>query len=122
MLNEVFKKFEEDTQALVEKYKKNREAVPEETLKTKYKASYEALRGEIAERMNLITVHILCNGILVPKEVAKSYGEKISALANAAGLPKLIGEAIFKRYSYFEAVNLALQFRVAVINPIYCYD
>lgn len=76
------------------KYKRNRENVSEEELKTRYKNSYAALRKELASKASIV-VNIKClpRLVLVPGEETLPFMDDIKKLADAAS--KEISRAIF---------------------------
>jgi len=76
------------------KYKRNRENVSEEELKTRYRNSYAALRKELASKASIV-VNIKClpRLVLVPGEETLPFMDDIKKLADAAS--KEISRAIF---------------------------
>jgi len=85
---------EQDFLEYFNKYKKNRENVSEEELKTRYKNSYMALRKELASKASII-VNIKClpRLALVPGEENLPFMDEIQQIANTAS--KEISRAIF---------------------------
>ncbi len=98
---------------LLEKYRKNRENVPLEVLKTKYKDAYEKLKAEIkTEAQTLIRpvatkVPPWLEGQLIKQEYAEEMAGAFNQLYEADCYAKKIGQALYKHYSITEALQLA---------------
>lgn len=101
--------------ALLQKLKANKEKVPLEVLKTKYKAPYEALLEEIhsvgVEYLKAVASKLpdWCEGL----KVGKQYGVEMTGLFNDlykdGGYSEKIGRALYKNYSLPEAEALAAE-------------
>lgn len=96
-----------------EKYKKNREKVPLEVLKTKYKKPYEALKNKLAKELQWYVNEIAFLGIYdIGKDLKddglKKWGQEIARIYKEeedAGLPKILGTAVFKHMDLREFEN-----------------
>ena len=96
-----------------EKYKKNREKVPLEILKTKYKKPYEALEAKLAKELQWYVNEIAFLGIYdIGKDLKddglKKWGQEIARIYKEeedAGLPKILGTAVFKHMDLREFEN-----------------
>lgn len=99
--------------ALLKRLRLNKEKVPLETLKTKYKAAYEKLLEEIKTeaQADIKPIATRLPDWLEGKAVKPEYIEEIAAIFNriyaAGGYAKKIGVALYKRYSIKEARRLA---------------
>lgn len=100
-----------------EKYKKNRENVPLETLKTKYRKPYEALKLKLKEELQWYVRQLSFLGIyevlkkdkddLIP--VWREQIDKIYQEEEAKGLPKLLGRAIYRHMDMREFETLVCE-------------
>lgn len=99
--------------SLLEKLRRNKEKVPLEVLKTKYKAAYEKLIAEIKTEAQAIIKPIVARppSWLEGQLIKQEYNEEIAAIFNQlyqeGGYAKRIGQALYKRYSADEARQLA---------------
>lgn len=99
--------------AYLEKLRKNKEKIPLDVLKTRYKTAYEQLTGDI----KVEAVAILEPIATQPPEWLKDCrikAEYIEELAGAfnrlyeeGGYAKKIGAALYKRYDFQEAAQIA---------------
>lgn len=97
---------------LIERLRLNREKVPAELLKTRYKQAYEQLLEDIKtglmDRLKPIAFKL---PEWVPKKLPEAYVNEIIDAANRiykdGEYAKKIGRAVFKRYSFQEAEKLA---------------
>lgn len=97
----------------LEKLRKNKERIPLDVLKTRYKTAYEQLTGDIKTE----AVTVLKPIATQPPEWLKdcrikaAYIEEIAAAFNrmyeAGGYARKIGAALYKRYSLQEAEQIA---------------
>lgn len=100
-------------EAFLAKLKLNKEKVPLDVLKTKYKAGYEKLTTDIkAEAVELIKpIATRPPEWLADCKIKTEYMEEIAAAFNgiyeAGGYAKKIGTALYKHYSIEEARKLA---------------
>lgn len=103
----------ENIETLLARLKLNKEKVPLDILKTKYKAGYEKLTALIKEQ----AIEIIRPIATEPPEwlkdcrVKKEYGDEIAEAFNrmyeAGGYAKKIGTALYKHYSIEEARKIA---------------
>lgn len=100
-----------------EMYKKNRQNVPLETLKTKYQKPYEALKLKLKEELQWYVKQLSFLGIyevlkkdkddLIPvwrEQITKIYQEE-----EAKGLPKLLGRAVYRHMDMREFETLVCE-------------
>lgn len=95
--------------------RKNRENVPLELLKTKYKKPYAKLKEEIRAQFEIYMKHIIVLGIL--KTGPDLTGAKAESMVNqiqkiideekAAGHQKEVTHAVFEEFNLAKAENLA---------------
>ncbi len=103
----------EKLSALLKRLRLNKEKVPLETLKTKYKAAYEKLLEEIKTeaQADIKPIAARLPEWLEGKTVKSEYIEEIAAIFNriysVGNYAKKIGAALYKRYSIREARQLA---------------
>lgn len=100
-----------------ERYKKNRQNVPLETLKTKYRKPYEALKLKLKEELRWYVRQLSFLGIyevlkkdkddLIP--VWREQIDKIYQEEEAKGLPKLLGRAIYRHMDMREFETLVCE-------------
>lgn len=103
----------------VERLKRNRENVPLETLKTKYKAAYEGLLTEIQGQATEILNRETMSGILIRKG-DKDILARIQSAMDEGQFAKQAGKALFKEYSvekFVEIVEKARAEAMAVWIP-----
>lgn len=111
---------------LLEKYRKNRENVPLEVLKTKYKDAYEKLKAEIKEEAQALIKPIAAKlpdwleGQKVSQEYIGEIAEIFNRIYGGGGYAKQIGTALYKHFSIDEALQLAQeinrQYREALLK------
>lgn len=97
----------------VEKLKKNREKVPLEVLKTKYKIPYSALLQEIKTKTEKVLLQFLVGGLPFKKGEGSEVQafiqrvNKILAEEKAAGTFREISRAVFAEYDPEKALEVA---------------
>lgn len=89
----------------VERLKRNRENVPLETLKTKYKAAYEGLLTEIQGQATEILNRETMSGILIRKG-DKDILARIQSAMDEGQFAKQAGKAIFQHFSVDKFVEI----------------
>ncbi|MCM1219490.1 MAG: hypothetical protein NC548_33845 [Lachnospiraceae bacterium] len=100
-------------EALLARLKLNKEKVPLDVLKTKYKAGYEKLTGQIKEQAIALIMPIATRrpewleDCEIKAEYAKEITEAFNGLYEAGGYAKKIGTALYKHYSIEEALKIA---------------
>lgn len=110
----------ENIEALLARLKLNKEKVPLEILKTKYKAAYEKLTGQIKEQAIEIIKPIaiappeFLKDCRIKKEYADELADAFNRIYEEGGYAKKIGAALYKRYSIEEARSIAKE-----INAVY---
>lgn len=95
--------------------RKNRENVPLELLKTKYKKPYAKLKEEIRARFEIYVKHLIMLGILktgpdLTGAKAQSMVDQIQKIIDeekAAGHQKEVTRAVFEEFNLAKAENLA---------------
>lgn len=111
-MSEDYKQLLED----FERLKKNRENVPLEVLKTKYKKGYENLKHKIAQELKKYVNDLTALGIYdlgddVTPKIWQSWENKIQEIMNqeaAAGLSKQLGHAVFGNLDLREFEELVI--------------
>ena len=100
---------EEKLTALIEKYRKNRENVPLDTLKTKYAVPYNQLIEEIKAELKYIAVQF--PPWLKSRSIRQEYADEIAEIFNrlyeAGGYSRKLGAAAFKNRDAPEAIRIA---------------
>lgn len=89
----------------VERLKRNRENVPLETLKTKYKAAYEGVLTEIQGQATEILNRETMSGILIRKG-DKDILARIQSAMDEGQFAKQAGKAIFQHFSVDKFVEI----------------
>lgn len=103
----------EKLEALLDKLRLNKEKVPLEVLKTKYKAAYEKLIAEIKAEAQAIIKLIAARppswleGQLIKQEHSEEMAAIFNQLYQEGDYAKRIRQALYKRYSADEARQLA---------------
>ena len=97
----------------LEKLRKNKERIPLDVLKTRYKTAYEQLTGDIKAEAVAVLKPIATRPPEWLKDcrIKAAYIEEIAAAFNsmyeAGSYAKKIGAALYKRYSLQEAEQIA---------------
>lgn len=99
----------------VERLKKNRENVPLETLKTKYKAAYEGLLTEIQGQATEILNRETMSGILIRKG-DKDILARIQSAMDEGQFAKQASKAIFQHFSVDKFVEIVENARTAALD------
>lgn len=99
----------------VERLKKNRENVPLETLKTKYKAAYEGLLTEIQSQATEILNRETMSGILIRKGDTDILA-RIQSAMDEGQFAKQAGKAIFQHFSVDKFVEIVENARTAAMT------
>ena len=103
---------ESDLQTL----KKNKENVPIEELKTKYKKSYENLLNRIKSSSEEYLKVVIFYGILITQGYSEEYMRYIVQKIQDTNLVEKISAALYKEYSIAIVDEYATQIREAVIK------
>ena len=102
---------EEKLTGLIEKYRKNREKVPLEVLKTKYAAAYSQLIEDIKAELKHIALQF--PPWLEGRKVRREYVDDISEIFNRiyaeGGYSKMLGRLAFKEMEADAAIYTAQQ-------------
>lgn len=104
----------EELKKSVERLRKNRENVPLETLKTKYKEAYEKLLEEIRDQATEILNRETMSGIRIRK-ADKDILDRIQETVNKGQFAKQAGKALFKHFSVEKFVEIVENSREAVM-------
>ena len=114
---------EETLTALIEKYRKNRENVPLETLKTKYAVPYNKLIEDIKAELKSIAVQFppWLNGRKIRKEYTEEICEIFNRLYEAGGYSKKLGTAAFKNWDAPEAIRIANEIAATFQQEVEAY-
>ena len=100
-------------------YKKNRENIPLEVLKSKYARAYNQLIEDIEHGAELIISHYAYEGIRIRTEDIKTFVPKLDAALEADGLTKRVSRLIFKEYNLQGAIEEAKKYRQTVAERMY---
>lgn len=100
-------------------YRKNRENIPLEVLKSKYARAYNQLIEDIEHGAELIISHYAHEGIRVRTEDIKTVVPRLDAAIEADGLNKRVSRLIFKEYNLQGAIEEARKYRKTVAEKIY---
>lgn len=100
-------------------YKKNRENIPLEVLKSKYAKAYNQLIEDIKQGADLIINHYAHEGIRIRTADIKTIIPKFDAAIVADGINKRAGHLIFKEYNLQGAIEEAKKYRQTVAEKIY---
>lgn len=105
----------EELKKNVERLKKNRENVPIETLKTKYKKGYTELLETIRDQATGILNQESMNGIQIRK-ADKDVLDRIQEAVVKGQFAKQAGKALFKEYSVEKFVEIVENARTAAMT------
>lgn len=101
--------YEETLTGLIEKYRRNREAVPIGVLKTKYAVAYNKLCDSIKDGLKYIALQFppWITGRQIRVEYAGEIIELFNRLYAEGGYSKKLGRAAFKDMNPAEAIRIA---------------
>ena len=111
--------FIQEIEKKINTYKKNRENVPLDILKSKHAKAYNKLIEDIEQGAELIISHYAYEGIRINKDDIKSFVPKLDAALEADGLNKRASHLIFKDYNLQGAIEEAKKYRQTVAEKIY---
>ena len=104
----------EELKKSVERLRKNRENVPLETLKTKYKKGYTELLETIRDQATEILNRETMNGIRIRK-VDKDVLDRIQQTVDKEQFAKQAGKSLFKEYSVEKFMEIVENARAAAL-------
>lgn len=111
--------FIQEIENKINTYRKNRENIPLEVLKSKYARAYNQLIEEIEHGAEIIVNHYAHEGIRVKTKDIKTIVPKLNAALDADGLTKRVSHLIFKEYDLQGAIEEAKKYRQTVAEKIY---
>lgn len=111
--------FIQEIENKINTYKKNRENVPLEVLKSKHAKAYNQLIEDIEHGTELIIAHYAYEGIRINKDDIKTFVPKLDAALEADGLTKRVSHLVFKEYNLQGAIEEAKKYRQTVAEKIY---
>ena len=103
----------EKLESYLEKLRKNKEKIPVDVLKTRYKTAYEQLTGDIKTEAVAFLKPIATRppewlkDCKIKAEYVKELAGTFNRLYEEGGYAKKIGAALYKRYSFQEAAKIA---------------
>lgn len=106
----------------LETLKRNLDAVPLETLKTKYKRPFERLRQDIAQTTSAYVKEITLKDIRIRKDFFEEARPLIENAIQQSGILKQISAAAFRRQDLEEIDALALELKSQInsaLKPFY---
>lgn len=102
--------------------KLNKEKVPLQILKTKYKNGYENLIQEIKDSSTAYANALTLSGIRFHKDIAEEGADRINRVIEQSGIPKQLSKAIFVNHSIDDFESLCNQLRKLILNEAeQCY-
>lgn len=102
--------------------KRNREAVPLEVLKTKYKKPYDKLKQDISAAASEYVKAVTLEGIKIRMDFMEEAAQVINGAIQQSGLLKQVSKAAFKRQDMEEIDALALELKNRIqeaLKPFY---
>lgn len=111
--------FIQEIENKINTYKKNRENIPLDVLKSKYAKAYNRLIEDIEHGAEQIVSHYAHEGIRVRTKDIKSIVPKFDAAIEADGLNRRVSHLIFKEYNLKGAIEEAKKYRQTVAEKIY---
>ena len=117
----------EKLESLLQKLKANKEKVPLEVLKTKYKAAYEQLVEEIRSEGIKCVEHIVLKTpewlkeIPVTEEQVCMISEIWDSVFAEGNYAKKLGRALYKEYSTDEVIRIANELRTIFLERLEQY-
>ena len=112
----------EELAKLLSTLKHNREKVPLDVLKTKYKKGYAALCADIKRRASDYAAKVALNGIRIHKDYLEEAVPIINGTIESSGILKQLSGAAFSRQDIAEFDSLAGTLRekiLAGLEPFY---
>lgn len=111
----------EELKTKVEQLKKNREKVPLEALKTKYKKPYEDLLNRIKELASRIIHEQTLKDIVIWQDdegnkLVDAINQMIEKQQEPGGIMKRISQALYKHYDVEEFKALVEEMRITIWN------
>lgn len=107
---------------LLSTLKNNRDNVPLDVLKSRYKEPYEALVAQINETASTFVKLVLTDQLILnPKFPIDEQIAVINQTIEDSGMPKRMGSCISKTYSTKRLHELALELRQQVENALWPY-
>jgi len=101
--------------------KRNREAVPLEVLKTKYKKPYDKLKQDISSAASEYVRAVTLEGIKIREDFVAEAKELIEGTIQQSGLLKQISRAAFKRQDMDEIDALTLELKGRIQETLQSY-
>lgn len=111
-------KLKTELEQLLTTLKHNRDKVPLEILRTKYKTGYEKLCKTISNTAVSYLKQILFYGIRIHKDYIKEGISVIETAIQESGLIKKLSKAAFSHQNISEFTNLAFALRKAVLEAL----
>ena len=108
-----------ELEAKINTYKKNRENIPLDVLKSKYAKAYNQLIEDIKHGAEVLVQYYAYEGIMIKQKDIKSFMPKIDAAHEAYDLNKKVSRLIFKEYNLAAAIEEAKNYRHTVVDKIY---
>lgn len=87
--------------------KRNKEQVPLDQLKTKYRKPYEQLKQELKAMTEDMLYMIVLSGIKIPREQAQEWERKVNETIEASGLLAEISHAVYRDQDIGQILGLA---------------
>lgn len=106
----------------LETLKRNLDAVPLETLKTKYKKPFDKLRQDISQTASAYVKEVTLKGIRIRKDFFEEARPLIENSIQQSGILKQISAAAFRRQNLNEIDTLALELKKQIqdaLKPFY---
>lgn len=97
--------------SLMNKMRKNREKVPIDVLKTKYKVPYEMLKKQIVDASKVYVGIIIFSDLRVKPENTQRFGEIFMELWQKENMPDIIGRDLGEAQSVEDLTRHAEEFR-----------
>lgn len=108
-----------ELESKINTYKKNRENIPLDVLKSKYAKAYNHLIDDIKQGLETIVSHYAHEGIMIRQKDIKSFMPKIDAALEEYELTKKVSRLVFKEYNLAAAIEEVKNYRQTVAEKIY---
>lgn len=98
--------------------KRNRENVPLDILKTKYRAGYTKLTEDLKQAASAYASLIACKGIRIHKDYAEEGIALVENTIHSSGICKQLSHVISHTYDIVEFESLALSLRERILSDL----
>lgn len=108
-----------ELESKINTYKKNRENIPLDVLKSKYAKAYNRLIDDIKQGLETIVSEYAHEGIMIRQKDIKLFMAKIDAALEEYDLSRKVSRLVFKEYNLAAALEEVKNYRQTVAEKIY---